>query len=124
MERVHEDLSQLAKNLDRGPTYALLDLDRTRNPDEIDGLHRYRKGDLVRVPRTGGSWSLGVVADVEETDWVEVLVRSHEGGEPNVKSARCEGRARFEPVKIGDLLQLEASDSGSRGSTMMARCSS
>jgi serine/threonine protein phosphatase PrpC len=102
-----KELEKLAERLDQEPTYEFLDLFRLTNPHQISGIERYRPGDLVRVHRSDGDWSLGVVTTRASKGRLKVLVRSKPDGALSVKELSEESVVRANPVKIGDFIQID-----------------
>ena len=107
-EEPPEDIAQLANALDHEPEYRYLRLETLEDPAELNGLSRYKVGDLVRVPRTGGHWSLGVLTEVREDQMIEVLVRAQDTHEISFKELDAEAFAKSNPLKIGDYVELDA----------------
>src|SRR5688572_24739937 len=102
-----KELEKLSERLDQEPNYEFLDLQRLTNPNQINGLERYRTGDLMRVHRSDGDWSLGVVTARASKGRLRVLVRSKPDGALSVKELSEESVLRANPVKIGDFIQID-----------------
>ena len=99
------ELATLERKLDFEPEYRLLELKALIHPREITAVDRYQEGDLVRVPRTSGRWSLGVVSEVDPGQSVTVLLRASSGLSTKELDARL--LAQCNPLKIGDFFYLE-----------------
>ena len=99
------ELASLEKKLDFEPEYRLLELRTLSHPREIGAVDRYQIGDLARVPRTSGRWSLGVVSEVEPGKSVTVLLRATTG--LSTKELDSQLLAKCNPLKIGDFFYLE-----------------
>ncbi|MEO1335772.1 MAG: PP2C family serine/threonine-protein phosphatase, partial [Myxococcota bacterium] len=99
------ELTALERKLDFEPEYRLLDLEVVQHPREITAVDRYQVGDLARVPRTSGKWSLGVVSEVKPGESVTVLLRASSGLSTKELDARL--LATCNPLKIGDFFYLE-----------------
>lgn len=98
------ELAALERKLDFEPEYRLLDLTSLRHPREITAVDRYHVGDLARVPRTSGRWSLGVVSEVDPGTSVTVLLRASTG--LSTKELDAKLLAQCNPLKIGDFFYL------------------
>jgi serine/threonine protein phosphatase PrpC len=103
-----KELEKLAERLDQEPAYEFLDLLRLTNANQINGLERYRAGDLVRVHRSDGDWSLGVVTARAQKARLRVLVRSKPDGALSVKELAEESVLKANPLKIGDFIQIDS----------------
>ncbi|MBK6688286.1 MAG: SpoIIE family protein phosphatase [Deltaproteobacteria bacterium] len=101
-----KELEKLAQLLDREPHYELLDLSQLKDPDDIAAVRRYKAGDLVRVARSSGEWSLGVVSGRAPDDRLKVLVRSNADGQLSIKEPSHASILKANPLKIGDYVQL------------------
>jgi serine/threonine protein phosphatase PrpC len=101
-----KELEKLARLLDQEPTYQALDLGALKSPAEINSLARYHSGDLVRVSRTGGAWSLGVVTGTAPDSRLRVLVRASADGQLSIKEPSEASVLKANPLKIGDYIQL------------------
>lgn len=99
------ELAALERKLDFEPEYRLLELQTLEHPREITAVDRYQVGDLARVPRTSGRWSLGVVSEVDPGTSVTVLLRATTGLSTKELDARL--LAQCNPLKIGDFFYLE-----------------
>ncbi len=99
------ELAVLERKLDFEPEYRLLDLKSLSHPREITAVDRYQVGDLARVPRTSGRWSLGVVSEVDPGKSVTVLLRATSGLSTKDLDSRL--LAQCNPLKIGDFFYLE-----------------
>jgi serine/threonine protein phosphatase PrpC len=101
---------ELARRLDQAPSYRTLELVRFGRAAELDAPERFAQGDLVRVPRTAGHCSLGVVAYIDPgTHVASVIVRSGERGRPSLKDLDLATLARANPLHIGDYVVLDGS---------------
>ncbi len=101
------ELEKLAERLDQNPNYEFLDVLRLRHPDQINGIDRYRAGDLIRVHRSDGDWSLGVVTARATKGRLRILVRSKPDGALSVKELSEESVVSANPLKIGDFIQID-----------------
>lgn len=101
-----KELEKLAKLLDQEPRYEPLDLARLRDPEDINSVRRYKHGDLVRVARSSGEWSLGVVTGRAPDDRLRVLVRAKGDGQLSIKEPSEASILKANPIKIGDYVQL------------------
>lgn len=104
-----KELEKLAERLDEEPRYEFLALGSLTTYDQVNGLERYRMGDLIRVHRSDGDWSLGVVTSRSSNGRLRVLVRSKPDGALSVKEVSEESVLKANPVKIGDYIQLDGS---------------
>lgn len=98
---------ELAKKLDVEPDYRQIELDRLRWAAELDDIKRFQVGDLVRVPRTSGHWSLGVLGAVSAQGVATLVVRSDATGRPSLKELEVPVLVRANPLKIGDFVLLD-----------------
>ena len=94
----------MERKLDFEPEYRLLELKALNHPREIAAVDRYEVGDLARVPRTSGRWSLGVVSEVQPGQSVTVLLRASTGLSTKELDSRL--LAQCNPLKIGDFFYL------------------
>ncbi len=108
MDRLQQaELRRLAKVLDQEPKYEALEVTRMQSPGELSHIRRYKIGDLVRVPRTSGNCSLGVIATQASPEgYLSVLVRSGPEGTISIKELDQAAIVRANPLKIGDFIQL------------------
>jgi serine/threonine protein phosphatase PrpC len=103
-----KELEKLAERLDQEPNYEFLDLLRLTNVHQINGIERYRSGDLIRVHRSDGDWSLGVVTAPASKGRLRVLVRSKPEGALSVKELSEDSVLKANLLKIGDFVQIDS----------------
>lgn len=101
------ELADLERRLDYEPAYRMLEPLALKQIDEISAVDRYQVGDLVRVPRSSGQWSLGVVYQVAPGAQVGVLIRNEEDQSLSMKELSEELLKRCNPLKIGDFFYLD-----------------
>jgi serine/threonine protein phosphatase PrpC len=102
-----KELEKLSERLDQEPRYEFLDLSKATSSHYVNSIERYQTGDLVRVHRSDGDWSLGVVTSRFSKGRLRVLVRSKPDGALSVKELSEDSVLRANPVKIGDYVQLD-----------------
>lgn len=102
-----KELEKLAERLDEEPQYEFLELGRLTSYAQLNGLERYQMGDLIRVHRSDGDWSLGVVTHRSSKGRLRVLVRSKPDGALSVKEISEDSVLKANPLKIGDYIQLD-----------------
>ena len=101
--RSEAELRALGKKLSLEPEYKLLEMDRFTSVAQLASIARYEVGDLVRVPRTVGKCTLGVVSEIEDTGIVSIVVRSVATGRLSIKELDTASLAEANPLKIGGL---------------------
>jgi len=106
MASTPEELEALAQRLDQEPRYQLLDLATIRDAADMTAMDRYKSGDLVRVARSGGGWSLGVVSERIPDDRLRLVVRDQTSGEIRIKEQSESSIKKTNPLRIGDYLQI------------------
>lgn len=88
----------------RNVTYQHLNLEDLANKSiSLTGMERYQRGDLIAVPRTDGSRSLGVVLGKTLDGQLQVEFRT--GTELVIKTMSKRDIANANPLKIGDYLE-------------------
>lgn len=102
----HEELELLARRLTEEPRYRRLDLERLSDVQAITALARYEHGDLLRVARTGGGWSLGVVLDQSDEGRLRLVVRAQATGQISIKEQSEASVQKANLLRIGDYVQL------------------
>ncbi len=101
-----DDILALAARLDEEPRYQLLDISGLQFGRDITAAARYRVGDLIRVPRSDGGWSLGVVCEKHSEGRVRVVLRSREDRSLSLKELNESMIAAHNALKIGDYVAL------------------
>lgn len=101
-----EEISALAARLDEEPRYQLLDISGFQYGHDITAVARYRIGDLVRVPRSDGRCSLGVVVEKADDGRVRAVVRAREGAGIGMQELTAATLAAHNLLKIGDYVEL------------------
>jgi serine/threonine protein phosphatase PrpC len=99
--------SELENRLAQEPEYRPVVLARLMHPTQIAAASRYQVGDLIRVPRTGGHFSLGLVTERKDSGELVVQVHSQKSGKPSIKELDAVAVAKANPLKIGDFFELE-----------------
>ncbi len=108
-KRSESELRALGKKLAVEPEYKLLELDGFTVVSELADIGRYAIGDLVRVPRTVGKCTLGVISEVEPSGIVSIVVRSVATGRLSIKELDSTSLMEANPLKIGDFVYLDGS---------------
>lgn len=108
-KRSEEELRALGRKLGLEPEYKLLELERFSSVAQLASLSRYAVGDLVRVPRTIGKCTLGVISEVEPDGIVSIVVRSVATGRLSIKELDTQSLVEANPLKIGDFVYLDGS---------------
>lgn len=101
------DLGDLERRLDFEPAYRMLEPLALASIEEISAVDRYQIGDLVRVPRSSGTWSLGVVSEVKSRQGLTVVIRGAGDGRLSTKELDPQLLAQCNPLKIGDFFYLD-----------------
>ncbi|MBI2374500.1 MAG: SpoIIE family protein phosphatase [Deltaproteobacteria bacterium] len=101
------DRAELEARLREPPSYRRLNIPRLTSIGEVNAINRYKNGDLVRVPRSGGAATLGVVVGREPQGALRVEVQTKEGRVGLREITPAELKAS-NPLKIGDYLELES----------------
>lgn len=99
--------TELENKLAQEPEYRPVAISSLMHPSQLGAASRYQLGDLIRVPRTGGHYSLGLVTDRRDNGDLVVQVHSQRSGKPSVKELDGVAVAKANPLKIGDYFQLE-----------------
>ncbi|MBI4822171.1 MAG: SpoIIE family protein phosphatase [Deltaproteobacteria bacterium] len=99
------DVDDLADRLDRDPEFRILRVAELSRAADLSSCERYHVGDLIRVPRTGGAWSLGVVSG-RTRDGLQIILRI-ESGALKFKELTADRVIETNPLKLGDVIQLE-----------------
>lgn len=99
--------TELEHKLAQEPEYRPVALSSLMHPTQLAAASRYRVGDLIRVPRTGGHYSLGLVTERKDNGDLVVQVHSQRSGKPSVKELDGVAVAKANPLKIGDFFRLE-----------------
>ncbi|MBI2378965.1 MAG: SpoIIE family protein phosphatase [Deltaproteobacteria bacterium] len=107
------DVEELAARLDQDPEFRILRVSDLSRAADISASARYHAGDLIRVPRTGGAWSLGVVSG-RTKDGLQIILRI-DSGALKFKELTSDRVDETNPLKIGDVIQLEESRFWVRG---------
>ncbi|MEQ9501090.1 MAG: PP2C family serine/threonine-protein phosphatase [Deltaproteobacteria bacterium] len=107
--RSEAELRALGKKLAVEPEYKLLELDGFTAVRDLANIQRYGVGDLVRVPRTVGKCTLGVVSEIEQGGIVSIVVRSVATGRLSIKELDTTSLMEANPLKIGDFVYLDGS---------------
>lgn len=99
--------SELELKLAEAPEYRPVALATLMHPSQLAAASRYQVGDLIRVPRTGGHYSLGLVTERRDNGDLVVQVHSQRSGKPSIKDLDAVAVAKANPLKIGDFFELE-----------------
>ncbi|MBI4820354.1 MAG: SpoIIE family protein phosphatase [Deltaproteobacteria bacterium] len=101
------DRAELEARLREPPSYRRLNLPRLSSIGEVNAINRFKTGDLVRVPRSGGLATLGVVVGREPQGALRVEVQTKEG-RVGLREVAANELKESNPLKIGDYLEVEA----------------